>query len=152
MVEQGKALTATGPGEDGKTWLRKLTQLETQEGKTPGSLPGEQTGYGPLQEASRPDPTVPKGRRRRASAHKGEGRSLEQLERDREALLDHYARIVPKQLDVLEPEERNRVYKILALTMLAHENGNLELMWALGADPCRDNEPPPPDSCRTRGR
>jgi hypothetical protein len=48
-----------------------------------------------------------------------------------------------KQLDVLEPEERNRVYKILALTVLAHENGNLELMWALGADPCRDNEPPP---------
>ena len=31
MVEQEKALTAKGPGEDGKTWLRKLTQLETQE-------------------------------------------------------------------------------------------------------------------------
>src|SRR3712207_9233641 len=57
---------------------------------------------------------------------------VEQLERDREALLNHYARIVPKQLDALEPEERNRVYKILALTVLAHENGNLDLMWALG--------------------
>jgi hypothetical protein len=68
---------------------------------------------------------------------------VEQLERDREALLNHYARIVPKQLDALEPEERNRVYKILALTVLAHENGNLDLMWALGADPCRDNEPSP---------
>jgi hypothetical protein len=27
--------------------------------------------------------------------------------------------------------------------VLAHENGNLDLMWALGADPCRDNEPSP---------
>ena len=74
------------------------------------------------------------------------------LERDREALLNHYAQIVPEQLDALEPEERNRVYKMLDLTVLAQENGDLELKWALGADPCRDNEPPPPDNCRTRGR
>ncbi len=72
-----------------------------------------------------------------------DGRHVEQLERDKEALLNHYARIVPEQLDTLEPEERNRVYKMLDLTVLAHENGNLELTWALGADPCRDNEPPP---------
>jgi hypothetical protein len=68
---------------------------------------------------------------------------VEQLERDREALLNHYARIVPEQLDALEPEERNRIYKMLDLTVLAHENGSLELKWALGADPCRDNEPLP---------
>ncbi len=42
-------------------------------------------------------------------------------------------------LDKLEPEERNRVYKMLNLTVLAHANGNLEVKWALGGDPCRDN-------------
>jgi hypothetical protein len=68
---------------------------------------------------------------------------VEQLERDREALLNHFARIVPEQLHALEPEERNRIYKMLDLTVLAHENGSLELKWTLGADPCRDNEPPP---------
>jgi hypothetical protein len=68
---------------------------------------------------------------------------VEQLERDREALLNHYARIVPEQLDALEPEERNRIYKMLDLTVLAHENGSLELKWALGVDLCRDNEPLP---------
>jgi hypothetical protein len=72
-----------------------------------------------------------------------EGRAarLDRLERDSEALLNHYARIVPEHLDSLEPAERNHVYKLLKLTVLAHQNGSLELSWALGADLCRDNEP-----------
>ena len=75
-----------------------------------------------------------------------EGRAarLDRLERDCEALLNHYARIVPEHLDSLEPAERNHVYKLLKLTVLAHQNGSLELSWALGADLCRDNEPLPP--------
>ena len=30
---------------------------------------------------------------------------------------------------------------MLDLTVLAHGDGSLEAKWALGADPCRDNEP-----------
>jgi hypothetical protein len=30
MLRQEKALTASGPGDDGKTWLRQLAELETQ--------------------------------------------------------------------------------------------------------------------------
>jgi hypothetical protein len=74
-----------------------------------------------------------------------EGRAthVDRLERDRDALLNYYSRLVPGHLDALEPDERNRVYKMLDLTVLAHENGSLELKWALGADLCRDNEPLP---------
>jgi hypothetical protein len=74
-----------------------------------------------------------------------EGRAahVDRLERDREALLNHYSWIVPEHLDGLEPVERNRIYKILDLTVLAHENGSLELKWTLGADLCRNNEPLP---------
>ncbi len=77
---------------------------------------------------------------------------IDRLEHSRDDLLDHYSQIVPEYLDALEPDERNRVYKLLNLTALAHENGSLELKWALGADLCRDNEPLPLDSCRTPGR
>ena len=76
---------------------------------------------------------------------------VDRLEHNRDAVLNYYAQIVPECLDALEPNERNRVYKMLNLTVRAHENGSLELTWALGADLCRDNEPLPPDSCRTRG-
>jgi hypothetical protein len=68
---------------------------------------------------------------------------VEQLERDRDALLNHYSRIVPERLDALNPDERNRVYKMMNLTVLAHESGSLKVKWVLGADPCRDNEPLP---------
>jgi hypothetical protein len=74
------------------------------------------------------------------------------MESDRDALLGHYARIVPEGLDALEPEERNRVYKMLDLTVSAHKDGKLELRWALAGDPCRDNEPLLPGSYRTPGR
>jgi len=30
---------------------------------------------------------------------------------------------------------------MLDLTVLAHESGSMEIKWALGADPCGDNEP-----------
>jgi hypothetical protein len=77
---------------------------------------------------------------------------IERLERDRDALLDHYSQVAAEGLDRLEPEERNRVYKMLGLTVLAHGNGDLEVKWALGGDLCRDNVTSPPGSCYTRGR
>ena len=82
----------------------------------------------------------------------GEAARVERLERDRDVLLERYARVVPERLDVLGPSERNRVYRMLDLSVLAQEDGGLELRWTLGADPCGDSEPPPPGSCRTRGR
>ncbi len=44
-------------------------------------------------------------------------------------------RIVTDHLDNLKPEERNRVYKMLNLTVLAYANDNLEVKWVLGRDP-----------------
>ncbi len=61
------------------------------------------------------------------------------LEQDRNALLNYYSQFATDHLDKLEPEERNRVYKMLDFTVLAHANDNLEVRWALGEGPCRDN-------------
>lgn len=77
---------------------------------------------------------------------------IELLERDRDALLDHYTRVVPESLDALEPEERNRVYKMLDLMVLAHEDGSMEVKWALGENLWRDNEPLLPGGSRIPGR
>ena len=77
---------------------------------------------------------------------------MEWLEHNRDALLNHYSRIAVEHLDKLEPEERNRVYKMLNLKVLAHRDGNLEVKWALGGDPCGDNEPLPPGNYRTGDR
>jgi hypothetical protein len=42
---------------------------------------------------------------------------VERLEREKEALLEQYSRMVPEHLDALEPSERNRVYRMLDLSV-----------------------------------
>ena len=55
----------------------------------------------------------------------------------------YYDQVAVEHLNNLEPEERNRVYKMLDLKVLAHEDANLEVKWTLGGNLCRDNEPLP---------
>jgi hypothetical protein len=42
---------------------------------------------------------------------------IEHLEQDANALLEHYASMVPEALDVLTPEERHRIYKMMRLNV-----------------------------------
>ena len=52
---------------------------------------------------------------------------LEALERDAEALLSAYVGKVPKELDRLWPEERQRFYKMMRLHVSAHTVGRTEV-------------------------
>jgi len=54
---------------------------------------------------------------------------VEALERDRDALLESYAGMVPKGLEAFGPEERRRVYKLLRLNVFADAHANLTAMW-----------------------
>jgi len=57
---------------------------------------------------------------------------LEQLELDKEALLEHYARIAPEALDSLTPEERHQLYKMLRLEVLVRPDSSLEVSGVFG--------------------
>ena len=65
---------------------------------------------------------------------------LKAEERDRDALLENYAEMMPEALDVLQPEERHRVYKMLRLRAVAFPDGSLEVSGALGEElfVCKD--------------
>ena len=152
MLNRERALASRGPDEEEEVWLKKLSELETQEERLldlylEGKLETDRYGarVSQLKQARK---TVKEelGRIRDRASH------IERLEQDRDALLNHFSRITPDALDNLEPEERNRVYKMLNLTVLAHANDNFEVTWVLGGDPCRDNVTTPPGSFRIRGR
>ncbi len=152
MLSREKELVHRGPGDDAGVWLTKLAELDAQEERLldlylEGKL-----------EADRYERRAAQIRESRRTVQdelarvEGAAARLERLEGDGDALLERYSRLVPERLDALEPGERNRVYRMLDLSVLARKDGGLELSWTLGADPCGDNEPPPPGSCRTRGR
>jgi hypothetical protein len=52
---------------------------------------------------------------------------LEELEKDKDALLESYAQMTPAALDALTPDERQRIYKILRLKVYTHADGTTEL-------------------------
>src|SRR5215207_6385686 len=152
MLDRERALTSRSPGDDEEGWLKKLSELVAQEERLldlylEGKLEiGRYESRVSQIKQSRRTIEDELERIRNHSAH------IERLEHDRNALVSHYSRIAADHLDELEPQERNRVYKMLGLTVLAHRDGSLEAKWALGVDPCRDNELLPPGSYRTPGR
>src|SRR5215210_7264568 len=52
---------------------------------------------------------------------------VEELERDRDALLEFYAGAVPAALDPLDGEERNRIYRMLSLEITPRPDGILDV-------------------------
>ena len=59
---------------------------------------------------------------------------LEELERDRDVLMESYAGAVPEALENVEPEERHRVYEMLRLRVAAHPDGTLEVRGILSGN------------------
>jgi hypothetical protein len=71
---------------------------------------------------------------------------LKDIERSKDAILTHYASLVPQGLAELSPEGRNQVYKAMRLRVHAHRDGTLIADWGCNVSPL------PPGSCHTRGR
>jgi hypothetical protein len=59
-------------------------------------------------------------------------KAFAKLERDREALLEHYSAIAPEALDSLAPEERYQLYKMLRLNVVVRLDANLEVSGCSG--------------------
>jgi hypothetical protein len=54
------------------------------------------------------------------------------LERDKDALLEVYAKMTPEALDSLTPEERHRVYGMLGLKATITMDGTMEVRGTFG--------------------
>ena len=59
---------------------------------------------------------------------------IEELERDKNALLESYAGMVPEALDALTLEERHRLYKMLRLRVVLGPGAPPEVSGAFGDD------------------
>ncbi len=71
-------------------------------------------------------------------ALEGHKEMLGQMERDRDALLDRYARMMPESLDSLDAAERRKVYEMLRLRATLSADGATEVEMVLGRPPGGD--------------
>ncbi len=69
---------------------------------------------------------------RELEALRGRRERMEQMERDRDILLDEYALMAPEALDALTPEERRQVYGMLRIRAVVRIDGTLEVSGTFG--------------------
>jgi site-specific DNA recombinase len=133
-------------GEDDTSWLRRIAEIDLKQKRLldlhlDGDITTEQfrVKSAELEEARVAAEAQLEAARSRL-AH------LKDIERSKDALISHYASLVPRVLTELSSEEKNQIYKMMHLNVLAQRDGTLIADWGCNV------LPQPPGSCRTRGR
>lgn len=128
-----EVLTEGGdPDQEAKVWLEKLTEVD-QERRSYQRLAAK--GHMTDEELDEELAELAETRKiaeRELEALCGRRERIEEMERDRDALLDNYARRAPEALNVLAPEERNQVYRILRLQAAIMMDGMLDVSGTFG--------------------
>jgi multidrug resistance efflux pump len=120
------------PEREAKAWLDKLAETDRerrgyQRLAAKGLVTDEE-----LDEALAELEETRATAKRELEALAGRRERLEQLEREKDALLENYAVLAPEALEGLEPEERHRIYKMLRLRVIAGLDGGVEVNGAFG--------------------
>ncbi len=132
--------------EEEESWLKQISEIERKKERLldlylEGDIATEQfrAKSAVLQEAhEKATVNLEAVRSRRAR--------VEDFERDKEALLEYHARLIPEDLDGLTPEQRQTLYRMMRLRVLARDGALTTAEWGCNVLTT------PPDSCRTRGR
>jgi Recombinase zinc beta ribbon domain len=131
LIERERDAGIRRPDEEAATWAQKLEECDRlrsayQDQQAVGLMTLEELGskLKGLEEARRLAQAELAGVQARE-------RRIEELERDRDALLKSWAGAVPEALDKLSGEERNKVYRMLRLEVTPSTDG-FDVMGALG--------------------
>jgi site-specific DNA recombinase len=131
MIELEREGLRGDPDQETKAWLEKLAEVgrmrsSYQEMAAKGLITFEE-----LEDKLLGLEETRKTAERELQTLRGYRERLEELERDKNALLESYAGMAPEALDILTPEERQGVYRMLRLWVMAHVDGTFELSGAL---------------------
>jgi hypothetical protein len=136
---EGRPVAGASGEEEEASWLNRISEIERKEERLldlclEGYITAEQfrarsTAFQENREAAR----LRLSRR-------------EDFERDKEALLEYHARLVPEDLDDLVSEQRRTLYRMMRLKVLAPDGELIAADWGCNASST------PPGSFRTRGR
>jgi hypothetical protein len=69
---------------------------------------------------------------RELQALKGRSELLRNLRREKDAIMERYAGMVPDALETLSPQERHRIYRMLRLKVVAHPDDTMEVQGVFG--------------------
>ena len=130
MIELERSAVRGDPEREAKEWLDKLSEVDQ-----------ERRGW--LRLAAKGGPTDPTDEeldeelaaleetrqtaKRELTALRDRKERIEELERDRDAVLEDYAGRAPEALEALTSEERHRLYKMLKLSVVIHRDRSAKI-------------------------
>ena len=135
MIELEREGVRGNPEREAKAWLNKLAETDRERrGYQRLAANGHMTDE-ELDEALAELEETRATAKRELEALAGRWERLEQLEREKDTLLENYAALAPEALESLKPEERYRIYKMLRLRVFAGLGGGVEVNGTFGAAP-----------------
>jgi hypothetical protein len=152
MIEQERAELRGDPDQEAKSWLERLAEVDQERRgylrlAAKGRLTDEE-----LDEALAELEDARETAEKELRAVRARREVLEDLERDRDALLESYASMTPAALDTLSSEERHHVYKMLRLTVEVSSDGSLDVTGVLGNSFVSKNQHQKRRLCALSGR
>jgi chromosome segregation ATPase len=123
LIEQERTLRARDPEHEAGTWAQKIAECDQrrsayQDQQAAGLMTLEELGS-KLRELD----NTRRAAERELATLQDHQRRVEDLEQDRDALLEEMARMVPEALDSLTGEEKNRIYRMLRLEVTPTAEG-----------------------------
>jgi len=132
MIEEEERTSRGDPDREAKLWHDKLQEAERMRSGYQDLAARGLLTYEELQEKLAALEETRFTARRELESLKGRRERLEDLKRDRDALLECYANVVTAEaLEELSPEQRNKLYKMLKLRVVLGDDGTPEVSGVL---------------------
>ena len=127
LIEEEESGAQGDPKQEAEYWSRRITEAEVerrgyQRLAAKGHMTEEELGAA-LTELDEIHQTA----QRELEAARAHQKALENLQHDRDTVLESYAGIAKETLGDLAPEERHRVYKLLRLNVYSRPDVPLEI-------------------------
>jgi site-specific DNA recombinase len=134
LIERERRGLRADPEREAQMWLERLSEIDCQRMRAQDLAIEGLLHHDELRSklADLDDARATTARELEALSERRE--KIEELERNRDGLLETYAGKVPEYLDALEPEERHQAYKMLRLKAAVGTDGGIEVKGTLGAE------------------
>jgi site-specific DNA recombinase len=136
MIEAERAAWRGDPEAEAQSWLGRLAALEAKRARFQDMAAEDLITFEELGARLREldeHRTTAEEELDKLRLHRDR---LEDLERDKEALIEHYASMLPEALDELTGEERHQVYRMLRLQVYVYPEGDLDARGVLREAVC----------------
>ena len=127
MIERERAAAHGDPEAQTRLWLNKLAEVDRKRARYQEMAAEDLISFEELRARIAELDETRRTADRELRDLRGRQEQIRQLEQDRDALLEHYAGLVPEALDELDAAERHHVYKMLRVEAVVWPDRSLEV-------------------------